>query len=129
MNDIVKPYFITIFILVYHASKVEEIFRETQALQKLIHSNIVNLYHGFVYNKNVILIMEYVSGGDMRKYIAEKGSIKESEARDYFSQLLDAVSYCHSKYVIHRDLKPENILLSEKKPISIKVILKLFYFS
>lgn len=109
--------------IVYHASKVEEIFRETQALQKLDHPNIVKLFNGFLMDKHVVLIMEYVSGGDILKYLNEKKSLPELEARELFTQLLNAVSYCHNKFVIHRDLKPENILLSKEKPISIKVFM------
>ena len=36
-------------------------------------------------------------------------------------QLLNAVSYCHSRNIVHRDLKPENLLLTSNRK-SIKVI-------
>ncbi|KAG6513562.1 hypothetical protein ZIOFF_023894 [Zingiber officinale] len=39
------------------------------------------------------------------------GRMRESEARKYFQQLINAVDYCHSRGVYHRDLKPENLLL------------------
>jgi serine/threonine protein kinase len=42
-------------------------------------------------------------------YQADRGSLKEDEARKYFQQLINAVDYCHSRGVYHRDLK---VLLS-----------------
>lgn len=39
------------------------------------------------------------------------------------TQVLEALSYCHSQNIAHKDLKPENILLSKKADIeSIKLI-------
>ena len=110
-----------IFFLVYHASKVDEIYREAQALKKLSHPNIVKLYNAFLWKNNVVLIMEYVAGGEIYKYVKDKGGLSELEARNFFMQLTDAVEYCHNKYVIHRDLKPTNILLSDGAAGMLKV--------
>lgn len=110
--------------LACYASKVDEIYREAQALKKLSHPGIVKLYHAFLWKNFVVLIMENVGGGELRKYINEKGAgegLAEKEAREFFVQLTYAVDYCHNKSVIHRDLKPENILLVDAASKIIKV--------
>ena len=110
--------------LVYHASKVAEIYRESQALKKLSHPHIIKLHYAFIWKDFVVLIMENVPGGELRKYINAKGAgegLPEKEARGFFSQLAEAVEYCHNKFVIHRDLKPENILLTDSTAKYIKV--------
>jgi len=101
---------------------VEEIYREAQALQKLSHSNIVKLYHAFLLKNDVVLIMEYVSGGELYQYVKEKNGLSEIEARKVFMQLAYTVEYCHNKYIIHRDLKPINILISDTTTLGIKLI-------
>ena len=108
----------------YHASRVEEIYKETQALKKLNHPNIVKLYHTFPLKNSMVLIMEYVSGGELRKLVESKHNygLTEVEANKIFTQLTNAVSYCHNRFVIHRDLKPENILLDSLETLNIKLI-------
>ena len=107
----------------YHASKVDQIYREAQALQKLSHPHIVKLYHAFLINHDVVLVMEYVAGGELYRLVKDsKTGLSEWQARELFRQLADAVEYCHARYVIHRDLKPTNILLTGAETPSIKVI-------
>ena len=120
MNPVLKK--INNFV-VYHASKVDEIYKEAQALKKINHPNIVKLYHALIWKNFLVMIMEHVGGGELCKYIAEHGSsgLTECEARMFFSQLMDAVYYCHSKFIIHRDLKPENVLLTDPESKQIKV--------
>lgn len=110
----------------YRASRVEVIYKETQALVKLDHPNIIKLYNTFVHKNFVVIIMEYVGGGDLFKYVKEKKNdgygLKECEVRELFTQIVKAVNYCHNKHIVHRDLKPENILLTDTNPKSIKLI-------
>lgn len=108
----------------YHASRVEEIYKEAQALKKLSHPNIVKLIHTLIWKNFVVLIMEYVAGGELLQYVLGHNGgngLSELEAHSFFVQLTEAVNFCHSRSVIHRDLKPENILLSDPETKQIKV--------
>lgn len=65
--------------------------------------------------------MEYIPGGELLEYVKQKGAngLSEIEAKMFFTQLTEAVCYCHNKFIIHRDLKPENVLLTENKQIKV----------
>ena len=56
--------------------------------------------------------MELAEGGDLFDKIESDVGVGEDIAHFYFTQLINAVGYMHSKGVGHRDIKPENILLS-----------------
>jgi serine/threonine/tyrosine protein kinase RAD53 len=69
--------------LVQQANKIEEIYREADAMKKLNHKNIVMLLKAFVEKKEVVMIMEYCGGGDLLEYMEKKGTISEMECREY----------------------------------------------
>lgn len=55
--------------------------------------------------------MEYAHCGSLLDLMSTKHALSEKEACNFFRQLLNALDFCHSKYVAHRDLKLENLLL------------------
>ena len=63
--------------------------------------------------------MELAEGGDLFDKIESDVGVGEDIAHLYFTQLISAVSYMHSKHVGHRDIKPENILLSAEGNLKI----------
>ncbi|GAP87472.2 putative serine threonine protein [Rosellinia necatrix] len=78
------------------------------------HPNIVNLVHAFETDAHIYLVLEYCSCGDLYEAIRTGyGPLETEHVRQFMLELVDAVSYMHSKGIYHRDIKPENIFLTE----------------
>ena len=77
------------------------------------HPNILKLYEYFEDTKNVYLITELCSGGELFDMIVEKEFFAEFEACNIFKQIMQSINHCHSQGVVHRDLKPENFIISD----------------
>jgi len=98
------------------------LLKEVKALEKLRDKAIIKVKNAFLLDTNLVIIMEYASGGELGAYIKEKQRLEEQEALDIFIQLLHAVQHCHALGVIHRDLKLENILFADSLKKTIKVV-------
>ena len=86
------------------------------------HPHIVRLYDVFDTAKDLYLVMELVTGGELFDHLVSKGPYSEKEAAGHIKAVAEAVQYLHSKNIVHRDLKPENLLLTSKgKGAQIKV--------
>ena len=97
-------------------SKVEhQLRREIEIQSYLEHKNILKMYGFFWDKKKIYLILEYALGGELYKHLQAQPNKRYDETRtaNYISQLIEALSYLHSKDVIHRDIKPENLLNSQ----------------
>lgn len=92
-------------------------------MRNLDHPNIIKLYETFEDSRNIYLVMEICEGGELFDRIIDKGQFSETEARVIFTQMIQAINYCHSNGIAHRDLKPENFLfLTKAEDSPIKVI-------
>ena len=101
---------------------VGRVYSEIGVLRGLRHPNIVQLMDAFTTNEKVCFVMEYCSGGELTQYLAENGSLAESEVYNIACQMIEAIRYCHNSKVVHRDLKLENILFSSDSHTQIKIV-------
>ncbi|PZC74446.1 hypothetical protein B5X24_HaOG207849 [Helicoverpa armigera] len=107
-------------VKVIDKSKLDDVskshlFQEVRCMKLVQHPNVVRLYEVIDTQTKLYLILELGDGGDLYDYIMRHESgLSESLARDYFRQIVRAISYCHRLHVVHRDLKPENVVFFEK---------------
>lgn len=93
-------------------SDIEDVRREILILQHLTgQPNIVEFKGAYEDRRNVHLVMELCSGGELFDRIIAKGSYSEREAAGIGRAIVKVVHVCHFMGVLHRDLKPENFLL------------------
>ncbi|CAK8997022.1 unnamed protein product [Durusdinium trenchii] len=105
-----------------------ERFKQEIAIMKMMdHPNIIKLYESFEDLRNIYLVMELCSGGELFDRIIDAGSFTEVVAAILMQQIIRAVYYMHQNNVTHRDLKPENFLFTSKEPIE-KNFLKIIDF-
>ncbi len=76
-------------------SDVERVTREIHILKQIRHPNLIQLYEIIETPKQLFLVMEYVSEGELFELIVKKKRLKEAEACEFFRQLLAGVEYLH----------------------------------
>ncbi len=87
--------------------------QESLSAASLTHPNIVNIYDTGIEGDIYYIVMEYVKGETLKKYISRKGKLSEQEAIKISKQIAEALKHAHSNNIVHRDIKPHNILITE----------------
>ncbi len=100
--------------------QVVERFRlEGRLAAGLAHPNIVSVYdfgedHGHPY-----MVMEHISGQNLRQVVAREAPMSVKRATSIMRQLAAALDFAHAHGVIHRDIKPENILVTDRGEVKV----------
>lgn len=89
----------------------DRFIQEINLMNTFDHDNIVRMYASFSEDSNIYLVMEYIEGETLEKYVRDRGRLEEKDAVRILDQVLDAMQYVHSKGVIHRDIKPSNVMI------------------
>jgi WD40 repeat protein len=94
-------------------AEVERFRTEAQAIARLQHPGIVQVFEVGEYDGRPFMALEFCGGGSLDAKLAE-GPLKPREAALLVKALAEAVQAAHEANVLHRDLKPANVLLTEK---------------
>ena len=86
---------------------------ERDLLSRMHHPFIVNMYFSFQDTDYLFLVMDLLTGGDLRYYYCKHRKFNEQEAKFIIACLILGLEYIHSNNIIHRDLKPENLVFDQ----------------
>jgi serine/threonine protein kinase len=100
---VLPPYYVT------DPTFIDRFQREARAMAKLQHPNIVVIYDAGRQTQWLYIIMELITGGNLRQRMMQ--SMSMSEATHIFRDVAEALNYAHERGIIHRDVKPVNVLL------------------
>ncbi len=97
----------------------ERLLLEGQLQARLNHPNLVKVTDIIPVNDAFGLVMEFVDGPTLERWIEAGPGPEESvadriaETERIFRGVMAAVGYAHRKGLVHRDLKPQNVLLED----------------
>ncbi|XP_036251940.2 myosin light chain kinase family member 4 isoform X2 [Molothrus ater] len=101
----------------------DEVKNEINVMNQLNHVNLIQLYDAFESKNDIVLVMEYVEGGELfDRIIDENYNLTEMDTISFIKQICKGIQYMHQMYILHLDLKPENILCVNREANQIKII-------
>ncbi|XP_031720781.1 myosin light chain kinase 2, skeletal/cardiac muscle isoform X2 [Anarrhichthys ocellatus] len=96
---------------------------EIQVMNNLDHASLIQLYAAYESRNDIILVLEYVGGGELfDRIIDENHTLMELDAVLFIRQICEGLQHMHKMYILHLDLKPENILCVSRVTNKIKII-------
>ncbi|XP_077997324.1 muscle M-line assembly protein unc-89-like [Glandiceps talaboti] len=102
----------------YHDARRIDAQRELQTMKSLLHPSVVHHYESFESSYEMVIVMEYIPGGQLFDCIANSDmDFNEEHCAFYVKQLCRAIDYLHHEQIVHLDIEPGNILCVDKTTV------------
>ena len=129
MAEVYKAYqasmdrFVAIKVMLGHLAEdgsfIERFKREAQAVGRLRHPHIIDIFDFGIEEDVYYMAMEYLTDGNLKEYIDSNEKLPLKESLKITRDLADALDYAHKSGMIHRDLKPANIMFLDKAKLDV----------
>lgn len=87
--------------------------REIEILRTLSHPTLIHLQSFDWNDQEALIVLNYCPGGDLFDLASQRRDLLTPPVvQRMFAELVDAVRYLHSMWIVHRDIKLENVLLN-----------------
>ena len=100
--------------------KIRLLLRELDIIRQLEHPHIIKVYDIMDNPVKTQIFMEKFTG-DLASYLKANGVLNELNCRIIFHQLVSAISYLHSKFIVHGDVKLKNILFNNNSDLTVVI--------
>lgn len=98
--------------MIVEEKTIQQTKTEREILESVRHPYIVKLFYAMQDREKLYLILEYVQGGELFTYLANRSMLSEETSAFYAAEMILALYHLHVNVgVVYRDLKPENCLL------------------
>ena len=97
---------------IHDEASLERFHTEAQAVARLSHPNIVNVYDVCQDGDIHYIVMEYIEGDTLKVLIDEHAPFSNRLVLNVALSIAQALSCAHRNHIVHRDIKPQNILVS-----------------
>ncbi len=109
---------VAVKILHSHLAEEEEskqrFHREANAVAKLRHDNIIEIYdYSGIDSEDSYIVTEFIHGQTLREFLNRHPVSHPEIAVMIIVEVCNALKHAHEVGVIHRDIKPENIMIRE----------------
>ncbi|MCG7342821.1 Stk1 family PASTA domain-containing Ser/Thr kinase [Sporosarcina sp. ACRSL] len=122
-HDIILDRDVAIKVLNYDFANEQDLKkrfqREALSATSLSHPHIVNIFDVGEEEELHYLVMEYIEGQTLKKFIQTNGPLHVQQAVKIMRQLVSAISNAHHNGIVHRDIKPQNILMDSEGNVKI----------
>lgn len=98
-----------------YEKQLEKYLNEAKRLSRFNHlQGVVSICDFFHENNTAYIVMEYVNGISIKKYVEQNGKIEGKQVLQLMSPVMDSLAEIHKTGLIHRDISPDNILLTNE---------------
>jgi len=96
--------------------------REVGIHQSLSHRSIVRIADVFETDREMIIVMECLEGGELFDLVYKSKQLSEKETARIATDILLGLEHLHSQRICHRDIKLENLVFARAAGVDVKLI-------
>jgi serine/threonine-protein kinase len=89
--------------------------QEARAGSRITNEHVARVYDVETVDGVPFMVMEHLTGKDLRAILEERGKLDYVESADLLLQACEGIHEAHAMGIVHRDLKPGNLFITTER--------------